>query len=58
MNTLTIAYQSLENEFFNAVGGFKWRRAQWRRKGCKLQAVAYRRETTCDLGYHVKSAES
>ncbi len=42
-NTLAITYQSLENEFFNAVVGFKWRRAQWWRKGCKLQPVAYRR---------------
>ncbi len=43
MNTLTIAYRSLENEFFNAVGGFKWSKAQWRRKACKPQPLAYRR---------------
>ena len=42
-NTLAIAYQSLENEFFNAVSGFKWRKAQWWRKAFKLQSAAYRR---------------
>ncbi len=36
-NTLAIAYPSLENEFYNAVGGFNWRKA------LKLQSVAYRR---------------
>ncbi len=42
-NTFTIAYQSLENEFFSTVGGFKWRKAQCWRKGFKLQHIAYHR---------------
>ena len=40
---LAIAYKSLENDFFNAIGGFKWRKAQWWRKAFKLQPVTYRR---------------
>ncbi len=42
-NTLAIAYQSLENEIFNAAGGFKERKAQRWRKAFKLQPVSCRR---------------
>ncbi len=42
-NMLAIAYQSLENEFLNDVGGLKCRKAQWWRQAFELQPVAYRR---------------
>ena len=42
-NTLAIAYQSSENEFFNAVGVFKWRKDQCWRKAFNLLPAAYRR---------------